>query len=115
MDFKEKSKLCLLGAVAGAIAISIVGFGLGGWVKGGTADKMVRDRADTAVVNSLAPICVAQFLQDPDKDERLEEMKQLELWRRAEYVKKQGWATMPGGADPSYSVADECAKRLSKL
>ncbi len=115
MDWKEKAKLCLWGAVGGAIAISIIGFSVGGWVKGGTAEKMARDSADAAVVNSLAPICVAQFLQDPDKDERLVDMEKLELWRRAEYVKKQGWATMPGADQSSYSVAEECAKRLVQL
>ncbi len=114
-DWKGKAKLCLWGAVGGAIAVSIIGFGVGGWVRGATAEKMARDMADTAVADSLAPICVAQFLQDPDKDERLEDMKKLELWGRAEFVKNQGWATMPGSDESSYTVADKCARLLAQL
>jgi len=52
-------------------------------------------------MDRLAPIAVAQFMQDPNKEERLKELKKLESWganNRSDYVQKQGWATMPGEA-----------------
>ena len=35
-----------------------------------------------------------------------------EYLQGGDYVKKQGWATMPGEAEPASRVADECAKLL---
>jgi hypothetical protein len=35
----------------------------GGWMTGGTAIKLADDRANTAVVAALTPICVEKFLQ----------------------------------------------------
>ena len=62
-----KVKLCLWGAVGGAIVIAIIGFAWGGWVTGATAQKMVGD----AVVIRLTPICVEQFNRDSEKDQKL--------------------------------------------
>ncbi len=48
---------------------------------------------ETAVVDRLVPICVAQFNQDPEKDKNLKELKEKSSWERDKYVNKQGWAT----------------------
>jgi hypothetical protein len=71
--------------------------------------------AEKAVVDQLAPICVEQFLKDPNKEERLKELKEKSSWERGDYVKKTGWATMPGAESPDYEVANECARRLMEL
>jgi hypothetical protein len=63
----------------------------------------------------LAPICVVQFLQDPEKDKKLKELKDTSSWQRGDYVKKQGWATMPGEKEPDREVADACAGLLVEL
>jgi len=93
----------------------IIGFAWGGWVTGGTAQKMAEEMAEDAVVNRLAPICVVQFNQDPGKDQKLKELKETGSWKRGDYVKEQGWATMPGEEKPDSKVADECAKRLMQI
>ena len=90
----------------------IIGFAWGGWVTGGTAQKMAKEKAEDAVVNRLAPICVAQFNQVLGKDLKLKELKETDSWKRSDYVKEQGWATMPGEEEADRKVADECAKRL---
>lgn len=36
----------------------------------------------------------------------------VDAWEQGDYVKKQGWATMPGEKEPESCVADECAKLL---
>jgi len=112
MNWKEKIKLLVWGAIGGAIVLAIIGFAWGGWVTGGTAQKMAKEMADEAVIDRLAPICVAQFQQDPNKEERLKELKKLDSWKRGDFVEKQGWATIPGEKEPDSEVANECARRL---
>ena len=52
---------------------------------------------------------------DPNKEVRLKEMKEIDSWKRGDYVQKQGWATMPGEKEPDSQVADEVAIRLMEL
>ena len=114
-QMKEKIKTGLWsaigGAIAGAIILAIIGFNWVGWVTGDTAQKMVKD----AVVDRLASIGVAQFQQDPNREERLKELKKIDSWKRGDYVKEKGWATMPGDKSPDSNVADECARRFMEL
>ena len=107
---KEMIKPFVWGIVVGAIVLLIVIFWAGWVVTNGKAEQM----AEQAVVDKLASICVAQFLQDPNKEERLKELKAKNSWDRDSYVEKGGWATMPGEDSPDSMVADECAKRLSE-
>ena len=98
--------------VASAVFTMIIGFGWGGWVTGGTARRVAEAAADEAVAKRLAPMCVVRFTQDPGKDQKLQELKAMSVWETGDYVKKQGWATMPGEEGPESKVADECAKLL---
>ena len=75
--------------VACAALTMIVGFTWGGWVRGATA-RAWRRRAEEAVVKHLAPICVVQFKQDPAKDQKLKELRDLSAYERGDYVKKRG-------------------------
>ena len=111
----EKIKPALWGAVGGAIALSIIGFAWGGWVTGGTAQKMAEEMAEDAVVGRLAPICVEQFNQVSEKDQKLKELKETDSWKRGDYVVKQGWATMPGEKESDSKVAKKCAELLVEL
>jgi hypothetical protein len=95
-------------ALAAIILTMIVGFAWGGWVTGGNALKM----SEEAVVQNLAPICVGQFNQDPEKDMKLVELKEMSSYQRDDYVKEQGWATLPGEEQANSKVADACAKLL---
>ncbi len=115
MNWQEKIKLVALGAIGGAIVLAIIGFAWGGWVTGGSAQEMAKEMADEAVIDRLAPICVTQFNQDPEKDKKLQELKEISSYQRGDYVEKQGWATMPGEKEPDSEVANECAKRLVEL
>lgn len=103
----------LSGAAAGALALAIVGFTWGGWVTGYTAGELAVAAADQAVIDKLTPICVAQFRKDPTAKASLAEMNRIARWQRTEYVKKGGWATMPGaGQEPNRGVASACADAL---
>ena len=99
--------------VAGIVLTMIVGFRWGGWVTGGTAEKMADTAAKNAVISRLAPICVAQFNLDPQKDLKLAELQGASSYQRDDYVAEQGWATMVGEEEPDSGVADACAKLLT--
>jgi len=104
----EKIKAGLWGAIGGAVVLAIIGFNWGGWVTGGTSQKMVEE----AVAARLVPICVGLFNQDSEKGQKLAAMKKVDSWKRGEYVAKQGWATMPGDKKPDSDLASACAGKL---
>ena len=112
---QEKIKLALGGAVGGGIVLAIIGFSWAGWVTAGTAQEMARQMADDAVVARLAPICVEQFNQVSEKDEKLEMLNETDSWQRGDFVVKQGWATMPGEKEADSAVAVKCAVLLAEL
>lgn len=111
----EQAKPIVMGAIGGAVALAIVGFGWAGWVTGGTAEEIASDRAASAVVAALAPICVAQFQQQSDSDSRLSELNDIRSFQRAAYIEEGGWATMPGSDAGSKDVAKACAEMISEL
>ena len=115
---KEYVKPFALGLGVGAVVLLIVIFSAGWVVTSGSADTQAKVIAQEAVIAHLAPIAVAQFMQDPNRQERFKEFKKLETYgmnNRTDYVKKQGWATMPGAKGPDSRVAEEVAERLGKL
>ena len=112
---KENIEPILWGAAGGAVVLAVVGFIWGGWLTGGTAQQLAEDAAEKAVRDRLTPICVAQYNRDPEKDQKLKEMKKMDHWNRGDYVEKQGWSTMPGEKDPDSAVSIKCADLLSKI
>jgi hypothetical protein len=73
---------------------------------------MAATTGEEAVVKRLAPMCVVQFKHDQRKDQKLRGLKEIGTYEKADFVKKQGWATMPGEPEPDAKVADECVKLL---
>ena len=98
-------------AVAAIVLTLIVGFNWGGWVTGGTAQAMAND----AVVQRLAGVCVAQFDLDPGNQQKLVELQEKSSYQRDDYVKEQGWATMPGEEKADSKVAGACAELLVQV
>jgi hypothetical protein len=66
MKFPPSLKPGIWGVVIGAAAISVLGFTIFGWALGGPAERMAKERAQTAVVDVLAPICVERFHQQAE-------------------------------------------------
>ena len=112
---KDKFKTGVWGTVGGAVIAMIIGFGWGGWVLGSTSQDMGEEMAQSAVVDRLTPICVAQFNQDPERDTKLKEFKAVDSWNRDQYVRDQGWATMPFEKEPDRLVAEMCALQIMKI
>jgi len=106
-----KVKFGVWGFIGGAVIAMIVGFGWGGWTTAGTTHKMT----DEAVLASQSAICVAQFLKEPNHEEKLKELGEMDSWKRSEFIEKGGWDKMPGQEKAGYPVAQACAKGLEVL
>ncbi len=111
MNWKIVKTVCL-GAVGGAlvwwIALSIVF----GWMTAGSAEKKAGEQVQAAVIDLLTPICVEMFYQDSEHEEKLTALKAESDWNQADYVVKQGWATMPGHDSPEKRIAKTCADQI---
>lgn len=109
----QLSKMTVFWLILASVILTIVvGFAWGGWVTGGSSRAAGIAVGKDAVIQRLAPICVAQFNLDPDKTTKLTELKTLTSYKQGQYVQEQGWATMPGEAKPDRNVADACTKLL---
>ncbi|MBW1995319.1 MAG: hypothetical protein JRI77_12870, partial [Deltaproteobacteria bacterium] len=86
-------------------------FAWGGWKTGGTAQTMKEE----AVLASQAAICVAQFISQPNYEEKLKEFAELSSWKRAEFIEKGGWDKMPGQEKADYDVSRACVEGLKLL
>jgi hypothetical protein len=112
MKFPSSLKPGIWGAVIGAAAISVVGFSSFGWTLGSTAERMARERAQTAVVGVLAPICVEKFQHQADASAKLAEFNKVSSWDRRSIIEKGGWATAPGNDTANSAVVTACAEQL---
>ena len=108
-------KPAVWGAVAGAVAMSVIGFSQFGWMLGSTAERMAVDRAENAVVSVLAPICVEKFQLQTDSAAKLIEFKKAASWDQRSLIEKGGWATIPGSEKMNSAVANACAEKLGRL
>ena len=115
MRFADKTEPFLWGAGAGAIALAVIGFTMGGWMTGATAQERIKASAQQAMLAALTPICVAQFRKAPGATASLAELKQTDSWKQAGFVSNGGWATVPG-SNPAQDneVAAACADALTR-
>jgi len=103
------------GAFAGALATTIIGFGWGGWVTGKTADSNATMLVNAALVQAYGPVCIERFKHQPNVEAKWAELTKVDTWRRENYIKESGFATIPGATSPNSAVADACADALSKI
>ena len=109
-------KPAILGGIVGAVATVFVGFNQGGWVLGGSAERMAQQRSVAAVTQALIPVCISQSKTDPQGVAKLKQLGALETsYERRDFVMKSGWATVPAAEQPNSDLADACADVLSKV
>ena len=106
-----KVKFGVWGLICGAVIAMIIGFAWGGWTTFNTTKKM----SEEAVLASQAAICVAQFMKQPNHEEKLKELAELSTWKRPEFIEKEGWDKMPGQEKASFYVSRACADGLELL
>jgi hypothetical protein len=114
MRIPPEVKPACWGAIAGAGALAVVGFNWGGWVTGTTAESNAKQRAESAVVAALAPICADKFRQQTNAGASFDELKKVSSWNQGSFIEKGGWATMPGSTSPDTAVARACAELLGR-
>lgn len=91
----------------GAVIAIIIGFS---W-----ADWQTRGMAEEAALANRAAICVAQFMAQPDAQQKLKELKEVSSWDRYSFIEKGGWDKMPGETQASGTVSRACAEGLGVL
>ncbi len=111
-SYRPSKGIWFWSCVACMVATMVIGFGWGGWVTGGTATKMAADAADGARVQLAAADCISRFNGGPDATAQLAALKKADNYDRADLIKKDGWATMPGSKNPVEGAADACAQQL---
>ncbi len=112
MTTPEWLKPGLYGAAIGAIAISILGFSWGGWVTGGSADKMANDMARHEVTTAMVPVCLDLASRDPARDAKLATIRSAASYNRRSKLMDAGWATVPGSETPDRDLAEACIAEL---
>ena len=108
----ESLKRLLQGAAVGAVATIVVGFSLGGWSLGSTADRMAKDHSDLAVVAALAPVCADKFRALPDAEAKKVALSKVEPWKRVDEFPKD-LVTLPGETYPSSALVYACYALLA--
>lgn len=106
-----KIKYGVWGLIFGAVIVMIIGFAWGGWTTSGTTQTRTKE----AVLASQAAICVAQFMKQPNHEEKLKVLEAVNSWQRAETIEKGGWDKMPGQEKADNAVARACADGLELL
>jgi hypothetical protein len=118
------SKAVLFWACAGSVVVAtIVGFSWGGWVTGGSAEKMAEDSAAQARQEVSAIVCVDRFMAAPDAGVQLTALKEISSsYAQGKFVEEGGWAIiLPASSTTDFKVrADDrkaaklCAEELAK-
>lgn len=98
-----------LGAVVLTLAI---GFTWGGWTTAAAAKQQVTISSQSAVVQRLGTICVAQFGLDVQHVQNLTELQALGTSARSSFIRDGGWSTMPGEDAADSKVVSECVKQM---
>jgi hypothetical protein len=120
----QASKAVLFWACAGSVIVAtVVGFHWGGWVTGGSAQKMAEESASQARQQLAAVVCVDRFMAAPDAAVQLTALKAIESsYAQSKFVEDGHWAIiMPASGTTDYKAqADDrgaaglCAEELVK-
>jgi hypothetical protein len=121
----QASKTVLFWACAGSVIVAtVVGFHWGGWVTGGSAQKMAEESAAQARQELAAVVCVDRFMAAPDAGVKLAALKEItSSYGQSQFVEDGGWAIIvPANASTTdykaraddRKAAGLCAEELGK-
>jgi len=109
----DSPKRLFQGLALGVIGTMVIGFNWGGWQLGSSVDERVNTATQAAKVSALAPICADKFQRAAKSDSDLfAQLTAVSSWQREGHLKKAGWATFPGGAEPDSEVAKACGRMI---
>jgi hypothetical protein len=110
-EMEGKIKYGVWGLICGAVIAMVIGFIWGGWVTGSTSQA----KSDAALLASQSAICVAQYMKEPNSQDKLKEFEGIESSKRYEFIEKGGWDKMPGQKEASREVRNACVAGLEVL
>jgi hypothetical protein len=102
----------LWSAIGGALVWWIVLSAGFGWTSAGSDEQQAVERAKTAMIDVLTPICVERFNQDVENEAKFKALQETSTWNQADYVAKQGWAMMAGNQVSEDQLAKSCASQI---
>lgn len=105
-------KTMLWSAIGGALVWWIVLSSGFGWTSASSAEQQAVEQAKAEVLGVLTPICVERFNQDAESAVKLKTLQETSTWNQADYVAKQGWATMAGNHVSKNQLAKSCASQI---
>ena len=115
MNIPEWVKPAAIGAVFGAVALSIVGFSSwGGWHTRASAEEYAASETAEGIALALTPYCLAHSKNDPDAMAVLAELEAASGYNRRGVLEKAGWATPLGAEKPNSALAAACATELEE-
>ena len=103
---QEKYTYGLWGAVAGAVALAIVGFTWGDW----HTSKGATQRAEAAVLTALVPACVKEVMADPAAAGELKVKRTSDYDDVVRDYRKRGSL-----ADRGFQFNRDCGKAIEAL
>lgn len=107
------TKATWLWSCAGCIvATMLVGFTVGGWVTGGSADEMASNAREDGRAELAATLCVNRFVAAPGAQTELAALKEASSWERDDLIKEGGWAELSGTVAIVDGSLDLCADKL---
>jgi len=114
-DFRPSKTLWGWSMAGAALAAIIAGFTVGGWMTGGTAQKMAEDAAREARAQLASTVCVERFTASDSARTNLVELKETASYKQDDFIADGGWATPAGFDRPIPGAADLCADRLAAM
>lgn len=112
MNTPEWLRPGIYGALIGAVCVGVLGFSVGGWVTGGTANERAKTMSRDNVVASMVPVCLDMARSDPARAEKLETIRAASTYQRRDALMEAGWATVPGTDAPNRDIAQACLAAL---
>ncbi|WP_170520026.1 hypothetical protein [Ruegeria atlantica] len=113
MNTPEWLKPGIYGTLIGGVFVGVVGFSWGGWMTGGSADKMANAMSRDNVIAALVPVCVDMARTDAQRAEKITTIKEASSFKRKDAVMEAGWATVPGSQTPNKDLAQACIEGLN--
>jgi hypothetical protein len=125
-DQYQPTKPVLFWGCAGSVILAmVVGFSWGGWVTGGTAQKMAEESAGQARQEMVAVVCVDRFMGAPDAGNQLTALQEITSpYAQGKFLQDGGWAIIPvsEGAESDMALSSRdhrtaaglCANELAK-
>ena len=114
-DYHPKKSTLAWTAVGASVLTMVLGFSAGGWVTGGTAERMAATASTDARVELASRVCAANFVAASDARAQHDELAALSSYRQRSFVQQQPWALMPSESSVHQKVADLCARTIMAM